>query len=91
MKMPRTREVPLDRVVRTLNSVGDKTFTTCEANMLPAICMATRMTARKAEIDRAMTIASVTAGLKGPPEMRKKTQTLTMSEKPNESTMYSST
>lgn len=35
-----------------------------------------------------ITMASVTAGLKRPPEMRKKIQTLTMSEKPKHTEMY---
>jgi hypothetical protein len=91
MNTPLTSDVPLDSVVRTLNSVGNSTFTISDANILPAICMATRSTALKTLIALVMAIASVTAGLKSPPDIRKNTHTFTMSEKPKDKAMYNRT
>jgi hypothetical protein len=60
MKTPRTRDVSLDRVVRTLNSVGNSTLTRNDAKMLPASCDETRSRARKAVMDFVKNIARVT-------------------------------
>ena len=66
-------------------------MTIYEAKILPAICIVTSSIARNTEIARVIAIASVTAGLNNPPEIRKKTHTLTISEKPNDSAIYIST
>lgn len=60
IKTPRTKDVSFDRVVRTLNSVGNKTLTKKEAKILPASCVPTRRTARKAVMDLVNAIARVT-------------------------------
>lgn len=48
----------------------------------PAIWAQKRQMARMMGIAPTMTMPRVTAGLKRPPEIRKKTQTLTIREKP---------
>src|ERR1700761_7520923 len=63
MNTPRTSDVSLDNVVRTLNSVGNNTFTRNDAKMLPASCTTRSMMARNQPIVLVIAIARVTAGL----------------------------
>ena len=53
----------------------------------PEICAQNRQMARTIGTAPTRTMPRVTAGLNRPPEIRKKTHTLTMSEKPNMSAM----
>jgi hypothetical protein len=56
--------------------------------MEPAICAASKRAKRMGVMALVNSIANVTAGLKRPPEMRKKIQTLTMRENANTRAMY---
>lgn len=88
MKTPLATLVPELNVVRTFNGVGNMTFTRKLAKMLPASCATTSRTHRTGVSARVSSMPKVTAGLNRPPEMRKKIQTLTMSEKPKTREMY---
>lgn len=88
MNTPLTRLVSALNVVLTFSGVGNITLTKKLLNILPASCA---MSSRKNRTrDRAFvsSIAKVTAGLKRPPDMRKKIQTLTMRENPKTREMY---
>jgi hypothetical protein len=87
MNTPWAILVPVLRVVRTLNGVGNSTLTRKELKILPDSCAASSKNARTGLSERVRSIAKVTAGLNRPPLMRKKTQTLTMSEKPKTTEM----
>ena len=91
IKTPCTKLVPLPNVVLTLKSVGNSTETRKLAKMLPAICAASKRKARIGLSARQSSMAKVTAGLNRPPEIRKKTQTLTMREKAKTMAMYKRT
>jgi hypothetical protein len=91
MKTPCAKLVPLLNVVRTLNGVGNSTLTRKLEKMLPAICAEIRRKARIGDMARHSSIANVTAGLNKPPEIRKKTHTLTIKLKLKTSAMYKRT
>jgi hypothetical protein len=78
---PCAKLVPSPNVVLTLKLVGKSTLTKKLANILPLICADSNKNARTGLSARHNNIANVTAGLNRPPLMRKKTQTLTISEK----------
>lgn len=83
-------EVPILNAVRTLSGPGKSALTTAAAVMAPRICVMVRRTPRMYGNAPTRHIPSVTAGLKRPPEMRKKTQALTAREKPKDRLMYRS-
>lgn len=84
MNIPCTILVPPASVVLTFNGVGKRTKTIADAAMEPRICAQKRQTARTTGMAPTRTMPRVTAGLKRPPEMRKKTQTFTIRENPKE-------
>ena len=88
MKTPRASEVSADKVVRTLSGVGNRTETINEAKIEPPNCAASKREKRIGDMALVNSIAKVTAGLKRPPEIRKKIQTLTIREKAKMSAMY---
>ena len=90
MKRPWVIDVPILNAVRTSSGPGNSTLTTAAAEMAPRICERVRSAPRIYGNAPTMHIPSVTAGLKSPPEMRKKTQALTAREKPKHKLMYRS-
>ena len=91
MNTPLTNPVPLDNVVLTLKFVGNSTLTMKLLKILPLNCATSNSVALTGLIALHNNMASVTAGLKSPPLMRKKTHTFTMRLNPNTTLTYSST
>jgi hypothetical protein len=85
---PLARLVSALSVVRTFKGVGKITLTKKLAKMLPVICAVIIVQKRVAVMALVRSMAKETAGLKRPPLMRKKIQTLTMSEKAKISATY---
>lgn len=91
MNTPLASEVSADNVVLTFNGVGNMTETKKLEKMPPASCA---INSKKNLIGLRVLvniIAKVTAGLNNPPDIRKKIQTLTMSEKAKIKAMYCKT
>jgi hypothetical protein len=88
MNTPLANDVSADKVVLTFNGVGNITLTKKLEKIPPASC-ATRSRKNRIGLNvRVNIIAKVTAGLKRPPEIRKKIQTFTISEKAKTKAMY---
>jgi hypothetical protein len=88
MKRPCTVEVPPANPVLNVTGPGKRAETMAADAMPPRICDTKSQSPLHQGTAPTMHIPNVTAGLKSPPEIRKKTQALTASEKPKASEMY---
>jgi hypothetical protein len=91
MNTPLANDVSADNVVRTFSGVGNMTETKKLEKIPPASWAISSRKNRTGDRVFVSIIAKVTAGLNSPPDMRKKIQTLTMSEKAKTRAMYCKT
>lgn len=89
MKSPWATEVPPPNKVRTFKVPGVIAWMMAAPVIPPRIWLKLRRQARNGVNAPTRAMPSETAGLKRPPETRKKIQALTVRLKPNESAMYS--
>jgi len=87
-KTPCAELMPGVSVVCTVRmSPGTMTPATAAAQMPAIICAGNRIRPRTGGTEPVTTMASVTAGLNSPPEMRKSVHTVTSSERPYDMAM----
>ena len=91
MNTPLANDVSADSVVRTFSGVGNMTETKKLEKIPPASWAISSRKNRTGVRVLVSIMAKVTAGLNNPPDMRKKIQTLTMSEKAKTRAMYCKT